>query len=49
MHLCGQSMLCTAPRCETASSVPFSNEFVYEIHHSKGSNAKTIAISQNRT
>lgn len=40
MYLCGQSMLCTAPGCETASSVPSSNGFVYEIHHNKGSDAK---------
>lgn len=42
MYLCGQSMLCTAPGCKTAGSVPSSNEFVYEIHRSKGSDAKPL-------
>ena len=40
MYLCGQSMLCTATGCETASSVLAKNKFVYKIHHSKGSGAK---------
>jgi len=40
MHLCGQTILCTVSRCETASGVPSSNKFVYEIHRSGGSEEK---------
>ena len=42
MYLCGQSMLCTAPGCETANHAPSSNELVYEIYQSKGSNTNHL-------
>lgn len=48
MHLCGQSMLCTAPGYETACTVPSSKEFLEEIYHSKCNDAKPSRFHKAR-
>lgn len=49
MYVCGQSVLYTAPGCETASSVPPATSLpVYEIHHKEGNNAKASLLHEAR-